>query len=365
MNEPRQKEPVPVVYPQYLAAAWQEDDEVSLVDLWLMLRRYRRVFWSVFAAVLAAGVAFVLLAYQERHALNTAIQIGTIESGGKIVKLESPESLKGKLTSAIVPAVTAKWLKKNPDLERFKTEVSSPKNSDIVIVRNKVSDAQLAVFTAFQQAVADAVLKDHQQLVALYQSNIRDQLIAARARLQELEDPRTLQMQLDQLKLQFQAAERKLQHLQETEKIIAKGGKEAVLRSMTDEQKQQVFNKRGEVDDRVLQARYEEILLNNRVQQDQQAHAVEETRLKFDEVKLAHQRKVEAQQRTVDSLQSRLDAFNVSRVVSPPVRSVAPAGLSRKLMLVLVVFAAGFAAFVAVLLALFRDKVRERELEEQ
>jgi len=114
----------------------------------------------------------------------------------------------------------------------------------------------------------------------------------------------------------------------------------------------------------VLKARYEEILLDNKIKQDQQSQAIEASRLKMDDVRRAHQLKVEQQQRAVEAVRGKLKSFNISRVVSDPVRSVKPAGLSRKLLLVLVVFLAGFLAFMAVLLALFRDQVRERELEQ-
>lgn len=364
MNEPRNTEAVPVVYPPYLAAACQ-DDEISLVDLWIELRRYRKVFWGVFLLLLVIGAMFVLLLFQEKYQLNTAIQIGTIDTGGQIMKIESTESLKGKLTSAIIPAKTTEWLKRNPQLEKFKTEVSSPKNSDVVIIQNKITAARQPVFSDFQQQVARAVLDDHRQLVALRQAGLRAELRAAEADLAILQDPRTLQSEVDKLKLQIATAEQKLKHLQTTQKVLELGGKEAVLRSMTDEQKQLVLNRQGEVDDKVLQARYEEILLNNLLKQDQQQLAMESLQLNLDDVKLAHQRKIEAQQRKIDDIRAKLDSFNLSRVVSEPVRSINPTGLSQKLLLVLVVFLAGFAGFVAMLIALFRDRVRERLLEQQ
>jgi hypothetical protein len=363
MNEPRTNEAVPVVYPPYLNAACR-DDEISLVDLWIELRRYRRIFWVVFL-LLAAGLVFAGVFFQEKYRLNTAIQIGTIDTGGQIVKIEPPESLKGKLINAIIPARTAEWLEKTPDLDRFKTEVSSPKNSDIVIVQNKIVLEDQPLFSAFQQRVAQDVLEDHRQLVALRQSGLRAELRNAEAQMAVLQDPRTLQAQLDKLKLQVATAEKKLQHLQDARKVLELGGKESVLRSMTDEQKQLLLDRQGKVDDRVLQARYEEILLDNQVNQDQQLQSIESLKLKLDEVRLAHQRKLEAQQRKIENIRAKLDSFNLSRVVSKPVRSVDPAGLSRKLLMALVVLAAGFGGFVAMLMALFRDRVRERLQEQQ
>ena len=368
MNEPRNRDlpgndAIPVVYPQYLTVPCQED-EISLVDLWIRLRAYKRIFWSLFLVLVVLGAIYALFLYQEKYQLNTAIQIGAINTGGQVVKIETPESLKGKLTNAILPAITARYLKQNPQLKRFETSVSSPKNSDIVVIQNKIPLNRQPLFTDFQKEVAAAVLRDHQQLVALYQTGLQAELQAAEAKLAELMDPRTLQAQLDKLKLQIQTAEQKLKHLQETQKIIETGGKESVLRSMTDEQKQLLLNRKGEVDDRVLEARFEEILLDNKIKQDQQNQAIEASRLKMDDIRRAHQLKVEQQQRAVEAVRGKLKSFNISRVVSDPVRSVKPAGLSRKILLVLAIFMAGFLAFMAVLLALFRDQVREREQEQ-
>ncbi len=368
MNEPRNREipgngAIPVVYPPYLAAPCEED-EISLVDLWIRLKAYKRIFWSLFLVLAVLGAIYALFLYQEKYPLNTAIQIGAINTGGQVVKIETPESLKGKLTNAILPVITARYLKQNPQLKRFETSVSSPKNSDIVVIQNKILLDQQALFTDFQTEVAVAVLRDHQQLVALYQVELQAELQDAEARLAELMDPKTLQSRLDKLKLRVQTAEQKLQHLQEAQKIIETGGKESVLRSMTDEQKQLLLNRAGEVDDRVLKARYEEILLDNKIEQDQQKQVIEALRLEMKDVQRAHQSKIEQQQRAVEAVRGKLKSFNISRVVSNPVRSVKPAGLSRKLLLVLVVFMAGFLAFMAVLLALFRDQVREREKEQ-
>ncbi len=363
MSETPRTETIPVVYPPYLQANY-EDDEIDLVDLWVRLREYRRLFWVSTALLVLLGVLFSLFVHKDHYSLTSAIQIGTVDNGSQIVKIESPESLKSKLTSAMVPAVTSSWLKKYPQLTRFKTEISNPKNSDIVLISNKIGDDQLAIFTGFQEKLTQRVLHDHEKIVALFQSGLKAQLRTEQARLKELQDPRTLKLQLDQQKLKIQGAEQKFKHLQETAKILQLGGKEAVLRSMTDEQKQLVLDSEGNVDDKVLQARYEEILVQNRVQQDQQQQAINSGRLQLESIKLKHERAIAAQQRKIDDIRKKIGSYNISRVVSAPVKSIKPTGLSRNILLALTVFMALILSFFIVLGALFRDKVRQRLAEE-
>ena len=72
---------------------------------------------------------------------------------------------------------------------------------------------------------------------------------------------------------------------------------------------------------------------------------------------------VQQQQRIVDNLQAKIDAYNHTRIVSQPVLSLKPEGLTRKKLIVLIIFLAGFAGFSAMLLAMFRNKIRQREHE--
>ena len=216
---PEDRASTPVVYSPYLTVPCQED-EISLVDLWIRLRAYKRIFWSLFLVLAVLGAIYALFLYQEKYQLNTAIQIGAINTGGQVVKIETPESLKGKLINAILPAITTCYLKQNPQLKRFETSVSSPKNSDIVVIQNKIPLDRQPLYTDFQKEEAAAVLHDHQLLVALYQTGLQAELQAAEAKLAELIDPRTLQARLDKLKLQLQTAGQKLKHLQESQKIL-------------------------------------------------------------------------------------------------------------------------------------------------
>ena len=114
------QQPVPVNFPQYV----YPEDEISLVDLWLVIVRHKKVFWSMFGVVVLAGLVLALL-IPKKYAITTAIDIGQTVVDGKIVPLESPETVKAKLENALIPNL----LDKDPDkdIREMKVEVSIPK----------------------------------------------------------------------------------------------------------------------------------------------------------------------------------------------------------------------------------------------
>ncbi|HHJ13143.1 MAG TPA: hypothetical protein ENJ79_02020, partial [Gammaproteobacteria bacterium] len=210
MSEPRNRDlpgndAIPVVYPPYLTAPCQED-EISLVDLWLELKRYRRTFWLVFLAFLVMGLAYFLGVYQPRYGLTTAIQIGAIYEDGKTIPLEDPASLLSKVKSAIIPAYTRKWLQESGYEKVVKTEASNPKNSSIILLENKIKDPESSLFEKFQEGLASQVVADHARIVESLLAPIQTELALSRLQLKELQNPVTLALKKKPLEIKLDEA---------------------------------------------------------------------------------------------------------------------------------------------------------------
>ena len=109
-----------------------------------------------------------------------------------------------------------------------------------------------------------------------------------------------------------------------------------------------------------MQTRYDRVLLVSLIQQDEQHKTLELAKLELNEIELEHQREVEDQQREVVKIQQQMDAFNFTRLLSEPVRSLNSTQLSRTKMIIIVIFIAAFIGFLAMLIAMFRDKVNQR-----
>ena len=66
-----------------LPAQWSEfykEDEISLVDLWLVLVKRKRLVWGIFVLSILLGLAAAFM-LTKKYAYTTAIEIGTTAVG--------------------------------------------------------------------------------------------------------------------------------------------------------------------------------------------------------------------------------------------------------------------------------------------
>jgi hypothetical protein len=361
MNEAKKQEPLLPIYPQYIQNAYSED-EINLVDVWIALIQYKNIFFGVFISLLILGLVFTVFVFNERYILNSAVEIGSVVSNGAAQKLESPESMISKLSNVLVPKITAEYLTQYPELGSFKTILSTAKGSEVVLIQNKVKDTQIALFTRYQSLLASELIKDHDQKIALYQTDLKAKLVQETDKLEQLKSPEELSSKLEKVILQQKTHESKLSHTIKSYKLIEQGGPDMILTTLNDEQRK-LFISSGKVNQPLLNIRYQDVLLSNLIQQDELTASIENAKVKIKDIQREYQIEVTHQQRLVESIQAKLDAFNRTRVVTKPVPSLGPQGLTRKTLVILVVFLAAFAGFAAMLLAMFRDKVKQR-LEE-
>lgn len=359
MNEAKKNDQIQTIYPQYFPAQYMED-EINLIDIWITLRQYKKPFFQTFLGLLITGLLIALFVFSEKYTLTSAIQIGSIERNGNLVQLESAESLKSKLSDVIVPRLTAAWLSENPHAKKFETSVTNPKGSDVVLIQNKVKISDVTAFQLFQTRLTEAVITDHKSKLSLFQEDLLAQLALEKAKLTRLQLPETLQSQLDKRRLALQAEQSKLKHLEDNYQLIQQGGEKWLYQSLTEEERRLLTLESGKPDEQLLSARYEQALLENRIQQDEYAEKIGSIQLELQDIERNHVDNISDQARVVDQVQNKIDSFNRTRQVSNPVVSVKPSGLTRNLLMALVFVFSLFAAFAVVLLCLFRDKVEQR-----
>lgn len=455
MNE-KASELLPQPIPQYVYV--NQDDEINLVDIWVAFSQYRKTFFTFFIIVALSGIAFALLTYQEKYALVTTIQIGSVEKENERVAIESPESLLSKINNSIVPGFTHQWLLENNQKNLFATDVSNPKASDIVLISNKVKENDIELFSGFQTGLAKIIIEDHVSLIKSLQAGLISNLEIAQLKLEELKNPLTLNIKLKASEIKLEAENNKLKKLkdekffgiqknefqnritasqheqelvrkaaavlqeqmkriQETKEILAKnigelnqqiedsrtnkkaaqaGATElsAMSQLLIDNEIQQNHNRLLALEERyyvtleneksdlikkletnrlqqidlqkqhnVLKQKYEELLLNNQIEIDQQNLVIDKTRLEIERVKLEHQNAISEQSQRIKEIETRLENYNETRMVSAPVPSLEPTGLKRNMLIVLSILLALMAGFFATLLVMFADKVKQRKKE--
>lgn len=361
MNEAKKQDLLQPIYPQYIQTNYIED-EINLVDLWIALAEYKKIFVAVFSSLLIAGLIMAVFVFNERYNLNLALEIGSIASDGAIKKLEAPESIVSKLSNVLVPKVTAEYRAQHVEIEPFSTQISVAKGSEIILIQNKVKDTQLDSFAAYQNMLARELIQDHDQKIAFYQTDLKAELASANDKLQQLQDPETLNSKLEKVILKQKGYESQLSHTQQSFKLLEQGGTDMILTSLSDDQRQ-LMMRNGEINQALLNVRYQDVLLSNRIQQDELKELLASSHLQIRDLKREHQVEIEKQQRVIEGIRAKLDSYNRTRVVSQPVPSLEPEGLTRNVLIMLVLCVALFTGFAAMLIAMFRDKVRQKREE--
>ena len=103
-NMQNQTPQVPVKIPEYI----YPEDEINLMDLWLILVKHKKVFWSIFSAIVILGL-IVALIIPRKYSITSAISIGQTIQDDQMVLLESPETVKAKLENALVPKILSQY----------------------------------------------------------------------------------------------------------------------------------------------------------------------------------------------------------------------------------------------------------------
>jgi hypothetical protein len=436
-----------------------QEDDISLVDLWLSIRRYKKRFMFVFSFVLLTGLLFLYFSYSEKYSLVTTIQIGTLEQDNAILPIESPESLLSKVSSSIIPSYTNMWGQKNNSLGIIETKSSNPKNSNIILITNKTSKEDVDLVSDFQKGLIKTVIGDHKSMINSLRSKVKSELRGAQVELDNLKKPALLEHKLKAAKIEldyelielkkledkrfqevknaeFQAEILQAKHekkqlddlekvrleqynrIEENKKILlekindlkaqiaddtkrlraaatAATEENAMAQLLIANEIQQNRNQLAFFEERyhvqlenektglmhqiegtrlekiellnkidLLTDKYQVLLEDDRILQDRQKLKVNEIKVKLEKIKLQHELSIAMQEQKVHEIKTRLDNFNETRAVSTAVQSLKPEGVSRLQLGFITILVAGFAAVVAVFLAMFRDKVKER-LEEE
>ncbi len=145
------------------------NDEINLLDLWLVLTKRRSLFLALVLLALLAGISFALI-QPEKYNYSTAIEIGGIshDSSGRLVFIEDPASVLAKINQSYIPLVTAIFLEKNPEFEGVPDiKAKLEKNSNIIFLDIKGPEKNKNTYIQLLNSVVDTVKLDHQRISAL------------------------------------------------------------------------------------------------------------------------------------------------------------------------------------------------------
>lgn len=331
---------------------YYQDDEINLVDLWLVLVRRRVVFATVAILCVVAGLLYALVVPRD-YQFSTSIEIGSRLDGSDVSLVEPPETLLAKVNESYIPLARQRYLLAHPDIEDVpKIDARIPKGSQIIVLNSKGPESESAIHETLQQAVVDMVKKDHGRIIDVMrkESEIRQQ--RATAKLEELKDEASL----------LQAREKRLS---DTTTLLAKQASEA----RADLQRAQSNRQRATGAAKDAAQAMTLLMLDSEIQSHRQRLAKLDERLQIemadnqDELTkaLADNRRAQAdQQNNIAKLNIQLANLRETRALLPPMRSTEPAGPGRSvivlLALLLGLMLGVFAAFVVEFLAKAREQ---------
>ncbi|MFQ5488509.1 MAG: Wzz/FepE/Etk N-terminal domain-containing protein, partial [Gammaproteobacteria bacterium] len=179
--------------------AYPEADEISLVDLWLVLVRRKWLIFISFTLLTLLGLAYYFT-LSKSYEYTTAVEIGTTlvkEGNGYTTALiDPPETVLAKLNESYIPWVQHRYFQKNPDDETlYKLEASIPKDSELIVIKGKGPEEDESIYLAQMQQVLQRLFQDHERQTVIVRSGLMANLARAREKLAELQDPSTLEVE--------------------------------------------------------------------------------------------------------------------------------------------------------------------------
>ncbi len=199
--------------------AYPGADEISLVDLWLVLVRRKWLIFIACTLLTLLGLAYYLFV-PKSYEYTTAVEIGTTlveDSSGYTTKLiDPPETVLAKLNESYIPWVQHQYVLQHPEeMTFFKMNAVIPKQSELVVIKGKGSAENEAVYLDQLQQVLQRLFQDHERQTVIVRSALTMQLAQAREKLAALQDPSTLAVKKKSLEGELKTLQIRLDELRD------------------------------------------------------------------------------------------------------------------------------------------------------
>ena len=160
--------------------------DVTVMDLWLVIRSYRRFAATMIVLSVAMGVALAVV-LTPVHNYTTAIEIGNQVQNDEILPIEAPTTVSDKLVTGYIPLITNQFVQQNPDgPEEYVIEVRGSENSQIVQLLSEAPADQSALISDLHNQVVQTLVEDHNRTVDAMRANAEILLSEAEQKLGEM-----------------------------------------------------------------------------------------------------------------------------------------------------------------------------------
>lgn len=373
---------------QFLAAPYLKatNDEVSLVDIALVLVKNRHILAIATALFLFFGVLCVMLIpvkYKYAVVLETGSYVLPDEHGnlGERKLIESAGHTKSKLETSIVPQTLLRHPETENERKLPEFTVSVPDGSNLVEISVKAPESKDAVVISLLESVAKQVSVDHKVKSSDVIEALRQRVELMEVKVQELsaklveqkQNQRATAMSLERLKdkrallsKQLERISGEVAQLQESRKLYMQDSsraKDAMALLLIDNEASQSARQRDELENELfVELASEKAWLEKRY--ENQSVKVETVSAELGRAKEIFKR---FSKKSVDSSNNMLEVgknIYPTTLAVDPYREREPLGIGLLVKFIIVVLLSIFFGLVITFIAEFVKQVRKADLNE-
>ncbi len=140
------------------------ENEISLVDLFLILVKHKKWIALSLIASLSVGLFYVYRTSKvELYQYTTQIELADLIYKEK--KIDSVGNTLAKLENSYIPYVLNDYAERNPGYGYPAVKASVPKGSDLILLQSKGSIASNALHKEAQESITEKLLIDHKAIL--------------------------------------------------------------------------------------------------------------------------------------------------------------------------------------------------------
>ena len=170
-----------------------QEDEISLIDLWLILVKRKVLITAIILCAVLLGIAWAWYK-PANYVYTTTIEIGktiaTTGNGPESRLTEVPDTALAKLTNGYIPEVLNRYVAKHRGpLNRYKVDANIPKDSNVIVLKSSGSAQDRAVYDAIHSSIVASLAADEVPQLSTTRNQLNTLLAKAGIELQHLKDP--------------------------------------------------------------------------------------------------------------------------------------------------------------------------------
>jgi Chain length determinant protein len=336
---------------QYVMMDRPNDDEISLIDLWLVLVKRKKVFFYIILASIVIGL-FAAFLLPVKYEYSTSIEIGT-RSGN--VAIEPTQSVLAKLQEGYIPLALSSYNTDAPEeTEILDIKSSVAKGSDIIRLSVVGIEHDEKIYIQLLNDVVEKIKADHKRVSSLVKNDLllgikRQENISSKL----INEFLLMQSQMKRLDKKEQLLNKRIESLSE---FVGSNEKLRLAASKNKEDQGATLTLMM-LDNELRSGR--ELLA--KLEDQSYLSLANEREVLRNQMSVNEKRQLENEQ-IVDKHKAELDNMSETRAIVKPLKSPKSVGMSNKLVLILFVVAGFMLSLISVFIMEFLENVKTAQL---